>query len=74
MHHNIVSDKDDLAVAVRLKRQKVQEYKIGYQQGNLSYDDLAEAGRELSAALYEYSKARFPSITVRRLPYQSLIR
>lgn len=63
-----------LAERVQLARRKVAEYKHGYMTGALAYDDLAQAGKELSAALFEYSKAKFPNAKARRLPYQAVIR
>lgn len=71
---DFMNDIDLLAERVRLAKRKVQDYRRGHQLGHLTYDDLAGAGRELSEAMFHYSRAKFPDIKPRRLPYQALIR
>ena len=65
---------EQLAATVRLKKRKVAEYKNAYLRGAVSYEELAQAGKELCDALFEYSKAKFPHIKPKRLPYQAVIR
>lgn len=65
---------NELIEQVKLKKAKVAEYKIGHAKGLLTYDDLAEAGRELSKAMFDYSRARFPDVKAKRIPYQAIIR
>jgi hypothetical protein len=67
-------DLESLAARVRLCKKTVADYKRGHALGLLSYDDLAAAGKELSDALFEYSRAKFPNVKPRRLPYQAIIR
>ena len=67
-------DVETLAQQVQLKKRKVEEYKHGHLKGMVTYDELAGAGRELSEAMFAYSKAKFPAIKARRIPYQSIIR
>ena len=68
------TDIESLAADVKLKKSKVADYKRGQLLGKVSYDDLAAAGKELSAALFAYMSAKFPSVKTKRVPYQSLIR
>jgi hypothetical protein len=67
-------DIDILAERVQRAKSKVRDYKHGYVTGQLSYDELAQAGKELSVAMFEYSRAKFPDVKARRIPYQSIIR
>jgi hypothetical protein len=67
-------DIEVLAARVRLCKKTVADYKRGHALGHVSYDDLAAAGKELSAAMFEYSQAKFPNVKPRRIPYQAIIR
>ena len=67
-------DLESLAAEVQSCKRQVESYKRGYLLGKLTYDDLAQAGKELSEAMYRYSKAKFPGVKARRIPYQAIIR
>lgn len=67
-------DIETLAANVQSARRKVQDYKRGFMLGKLTYDDLTEAGRELSNAMFLYAKAKFPDVKPKRIPYQAIIR
>ncbi|MBW3636441.1 MAG: hypothetical protein KY445_08250 [Armatimonadetes bacterium] len=68
------TDLETLAAEVRVLKSQVANYKRGFLLGKLTYDDLAQAGKELSDAMYRYSKAKFPGVKAKRIPYQAIIR
>lgn len=68
------ADIEALAATVKTKREKVRDYRIGFHRGALTYDDLRDAGRELSDALFDYARARFPDVKPKRISYHQLIR
>ena len=65
---------ETLAAQVKACKGQVENYKRGFLLGKLTYDDLAQSGKELSAALFAYSAAKFPDVKARKIAYQSLIR
>lgn len=65
---------DELIAQVQLDKARVKDYRRGFQIGALSYDDLAQAGKDLSKSLHKYMSAKFPKVKSRPVPYQSLIR
>ncbi len=65
---------ETLAADVQRAKAKVADYKRGYLLGKLDYDDLAQAGKELSNAMFHYAKAKFPGVKPKRIPYQGIIR
>lgn len=67
-------DLESLAADVQRAKSKVADYKRGYLLGKLDYDDLAQAGKELSNAMFQYAKAKFPNVKAKRIPYQAIIR
>lgn len=74
MSTTAIPDIDALAAEVQSCKAQVASYKRGYMQGHLTYDDLAEAGKALSNAMYEFAKAKFPDVKPKRIPYQAIIR
>ncbi len=67
-------DLDTLAETVRIKKRSVAECKYLYMTGEKTYDDLKACGESLCAAMFAYSRAKFPSVKPRRISYMSVIR
>lgn len=65
---------EELIAQVQLDKARVKDYRRGFQIGALSYDDLAQAGKDLSKSLHKYMSAKFPKVKSKQTPYQNLIR
>ena len=74
MMNTTQADLESLAAQVQVCKRQVENYKRGYLLGRLTYDDLAQAGKELSEAMFQYAKAKFPGVKAKRIPYQAIIR
>ena len=65
---------EHFASAAREAKSRVERLKFLHARGETSYDELAQAGKEFSAAFYDYQKAKFPKQKARRISYMSVIR
>lgn len=74
---NTVNEKptvEALAEAVRIAKRDVTRAKILYANREADYDDMANAAKILSNAMYDFQKAKYPAMRPRRAPYQALLR
>ena len=70
----IVKSVDELTEIVRIAKRDVERAKCLYYNHEATYDDMAEAARRLSAATYDYGRAKFPGRRIPRIPYQAILR
>ncbi len=65
---------EELAERLRIAKRDMDRAKILYYAKEGTYDEMAEAARKMSNALYDYERAKFPQRQARRKPYQALLR
>jgi hypothetical protein len=67
---------DQLAVSVRLARRNVERAKIAFYSRvpGATYEQMEEAAKGLSEAMYAYTKAAYPKKRPVRIPFQAILR
>lgn len=65
---------ETLAARVQACKEAVRSHKHGYVNGLCTYDELAQSGKDLSNAMFDYARAKFPNVKPKRIPYQAIIR
>lgn len=63
-----------LGERLKIAKRDMERAKILYYNRQGTYDEMAAAAQHVSNLTYDYQRAKFPTMKVRRIPYQALLR
>ena len=65
---------ETLSQSVQTTKRDVERSKILFANKLATYDDMAAAAKLFSNALYNYQRAKYPAMKVKRMAYQIILR